>query len=495
MKHWLQRTALTVGLAMLAGMPAVSHAQQSQAKQQQLASVGNRLSPADRNLAHDIFKQLIEINTTLSVGSTTQAAEAMRQRLITAGFPAQDLVIAGSNPRRMNLVVRYRAGEGATEKPVLIIGHLDVVEARREDWTVDPFVFLERDGYYYGRGTQDMKCDDAEFVMAFIQLKKAGFVPKRDFILALTADEESGADNGVDWLVKNRPDLVSAAFAMNPDSGGLELQNGEPRRMLMEATEKVYADFDLTATNPGGHSSLPMPDNAIDDVAAGLLHIQRAPFPAELNEVTRAYLVKIAPEESPKDRALIDAVLRQPMDLAAAATLSEDPHFNALLHTTCVATMFQAGHAPNALPGDAHANVNCRILPGHSAEDVRQRLVAIVSDAKVTVSYKDEGGKLFATAPKRFTMAPPPLNTDLMSALKATMTEFYPGLPIIPVMESGASDSVYTMQAGIPSYGFSGIGIDADDERAHGRDERLRVPAYYAGVEFTEQLMRRLGSE
>ena len=454
------------------------------------------LSPADKTLARDVFQQLIETNTTDSVGSTTTAAEAMRARLLAAGFAPADVQIVGGKPKRMNLVVRYRGAPGSTEKPVLIIGHLDVVEARREDWTRDPFKLEESDGYFYGRGTQDMKSGDAEFVTSFILLKSAGFVPKRDFILALTADEEEGPDNGVQWILDHRRELIGdVAFAINPDAGGLELEDGKPRRMLLEATEKVYADFELSAANAGGHSSLPVPENAIYEVADALVKLQHAPFPAELNHVSRAYLEQILPAEKPERQALIRGVLQEPMDEGAAAKLSEDPQFNALLHTTCVATTMQAGHAPNALPGSAKANVNCRILPGHSAEEVRERLVAIAADPKLTIKYHDDDGTLSATAPKRFTIAPPPLREDLMKPLRAVVEQMYPGLPIVPEQESGASDSVHTMQAGIPSYGFTGIGVDANDMRAHGRDERLRVASYYAGVAFTERLLRALGSE
>lgn len=457
---------------------------------------------ADRQLAHDVLKTLIETNTTHSSGSTTAAAEKMRDLLLKNGFSPADMEIVGPNAKRMNLVVRYRAagsgkaaGAGTKEKPVLTIIHLDVVEALRSDWTLDPFVLTEKDGYFYGRGTQDVKSGDAAFVTSYILLKRAGFVPKRDLILALTADEEGGPDNGVDWLLKNRRDLVDAGLVVNPDAGGLLLRNGVPVEMGLEATEKTYADFAFTAMNPGGHSSRPVPDNAIYAVADALGRLEHSPFPAELNAVTRAYYeaeLKIAPAEK---RPLIARVLQQPMDQAAAAELSKDAGDNATLHTTCVATMMQAGHAPNALPGSAQANVNCRILPGHSAEEVRQELVRIVNDPRVKVHYKDEGGNLADTAPTRLSVTPPPLSDVLMKPLRKVTEEMWPGVPIVPDMESGASDSIYTSNAGIPSYGFSGIGIDEDDDRAHGRDERLRIEAYYQGVEFTRRFLRAIGDE
>jgi acetylornithine deacetylase/succinyl-diaminopimelate desuccinylase-like protein len=452
------------------------------------------LDAAQRKLARGIFEQLIQTDTTHSSGSTTSAAEKMRARMLEAGFAPGDMEIVGPSAKRMNLVVRYRA-EHSDAKPVLVICHLDVVEAKRSDWTVDPFKFLERDGYFYGRGTQDMKDSGASFVTSFLILKKQGWKPKRDIILALTADEESGGENGVDWLLKNRRELVDAAFAINPDAGGLVTENAKPLEMDLEATEKVYSDFQVSATNAGGHSSRPVPDNAIYAVADALGRLERTPFPAELNAVTRAYLQARAKLETPVRRRLIDQVLAKPMNLQAAVELSKDTGYNATLRTTCVATMMQAGHAVNALPGDAEANVNCRILPGHSPEEVRKRLAAIFHDPRLKVEFKDNDGSLKATAPERVAIAPPPLREDVMTPLKAITQAMWPGIPVVPEMETGASDSIYTMAAGIPSYGFSGMGIDEGDERAHGRDERIRVEAYYTGVAFTLRLVQAVGEE
>jgi acetylornithine deacetylase/succinyl-diaminopimelate desuccinylase-like protein len=418
----------------------------------------------------------------------------MRARMLDAGFAPGDMEIVGPSAKRMNLVVRYRA-EKSDAKPVLVIGHLDVVEAKREDWTVDPFKFLERDGYFYGRGTQDMKDSDASFVTSFLILKKEGWKPKRDIILALTADEESGGENGVDWLLKNRRELVDAVFAINPDAGGLVTENAKPVEMDLEATEKLYADFQVSASNAGGHSSRPAPDNAIYAVADALGRLERTPFPTELNAVTRAYLEEREKLETPARRKLIAQVLAKPLNQIAAAQLSADAGYNATLRTTCVATMMQAGHAVNALPGSAEANVNCRIMPGHSPEEVRQRLVAIFHDSRLKVEFKDNDGSLQATAPERAAIAPPPLREDVLKPLKAITQAMWPGTPVVPEMETGASDSIYTMAAGIPSYGFSGMGIDEGDERAHGRDERIRVESYYTGVAFTVRLVKALGEE
>jgi acetylornithine deacetylase/succinyl-diaminopimelate desuccinylase-like protein len=449
---------------------------------------------ADRALARNVLQTLIDTDTTHATGSTTATAEKMRSLLLQAGFPASDLTIAGPNPKRMNLVVRYRA-KHSDAKPVLTIIHLDVVEADRNEWSVDPFVLTEKDGYFYGRGTQDVKSGDAAFVTSFILLKKAGFQPKRDLILALTADEEGGADNGVAWLLSHRRDLIDASEVINPDAGGLALRDGKPVEMDLEATEKTYADYDLTATGPGGHSSRPLPDNAIYTLTAALGRLARSPFPIELNPVTRAYYEAELKLSGPQRRMLISRLLARPLDTRAAQHLARDPSDNATLRTTCVATMLQAGEAVNALPGSASANVNCRILPGHSAEEVRQQLVEIVNDEQVTVTYKDEGGKLSPTAPSRATVKPPPPLDDVLKPLRTITEAMWPGTPIVPTMELGASDSTYTSSAGIPSYGLSGIGIDQDDDRAHGRDERLRVEAYYQGVEFTRRFLQALGEE
>jgi acetylornithine deacetylase/succinyl-diaminopimelate desuccinylase-like protein len=449
----------------------------------------------DRALARDIFQQLIDIDTTHLTGSTRPAAMAMRDRLLHAGFPAGDIKVIGPNDHYMNLVVRYKSAEGSTMKPVLVIGHLDVVEAKRSDWTVDPFKLTEKDGYFYGRGTQDMKDSDAAYVTSFILLKKAGWLPKRDIILALTADEETGGDNGVQWLLKNVPSLVKAAFAINPDTGGLLLHDGKPVELDLAASEKIYADFQLTALNRGGHSARPVPDNAIYEVADALGRLERSPFPVELNPLTRVYLEVEARHEPQEKRMLISKVLGPDLDQAAAARLSQDSGYNALLRTTCVATLMQAGEAKNALPASATANVNCRIMPGHSPEEIRKRLVEIVDDVKMKVQYKDDSGALFDHAPTDKGAVPSALVPQLMASLRAVTSATWPGLGVIPEMSTGSSDSVYTWAAGIPTYGVSGMGIDDNDDRAHGKDERLRVDAFYTGVAFTQRLVKALGEQ
>ena len=456
-----------------------------------LAGVGHPAAPDP--LARDILRELINMNTTESVGDTAVAARAMARRLLAAGFPAADVqVLVGSNPKRGNLVARLR-GSGR-HKPVLILGHLDVVEAHREDWNLDPFTLQEKDGYFYGRGTQDMKDADAIAMATFIRLHAEGFVPDRDFILALTADEEAGTSNGVKWLLAEHRDLVDAEFAINQDAGGVDAVAGRPTAFNLEAAEKLYGDFELLATNRGGHSSLPTPDHAIYQLAQALVRLEHSPLPVELNAITRAWLQNMAKLETGQRAQDILAVLQTPMDTQAAERLTQDPIYNARLRTTCTATMLQGGHANNALPQRASANVNCRILPGHSLEEVQADLQRIVADPGVSVSWVDPAdGKLRARAPATMAMNPPPVNAELLAALQKSVGERWPGIPILPEMEPGASDSIYTMAAGIPSYGFCGVAIDVDDVRAHGRDERVRVVDFDEGMAFFHRFVRLLG--
>ncbi len=366
-----------------------------------------QIDDATRQLSHDIFKQLIEINTTDSVGNVTTAAEAMAQRFRDAGFPASDMQILGPNDRKKNLVVRLH-GSGK-HKPVLLIGHLDVVEARREDWTTDPFQFVEKDGYYYGRGTQDMKDGDAIMATTLIRFKKEGFVPDRDIILALTADEEGGTSNGVDWLIKNHRELIDAEFVLNHDGGGILSEQGKPQFMTVDASEKLYSDYQLTVTNPGGHSSLPKPDNAIYHLADGLARLEHYQFPFELTNITRAYYERMAKISTGERAADMRAILKNPPDMDAVARLSKDPIDNSIMHTTCVATRLNAGHANNALPQMAQANVNCRIIPGHAPEEIRQELEKVVADPKISV--KDMGA--IGGVNNRRSYPPPPLRPDV----------------------------------------------------------------------------------
>jgi len=452
-----------------------------------------QLDGQTRQYAHDVFKQLIEINTTDSVGNVTTAAEAMAQRFRDAGFAASDIQVLGPNDRKRNMVVRLH-GSGKY-KAVLLMGHLDVVEAHREDWTTDPFQFIEKDGYYYGRGTQDMKDGDAIMVTTLVRMKKEGFVPDRDIILALTADEEGGKSNGVDWLIKNHRELIDAEFVLNHDGGGITLENGKPVLMELDASEKLYADFRLTSTNPGGHSSLPVPDNAIYHLADALTRVQQYQFPFELNEVTRAYYERIAATAAPQRASDIKAILKTPPDMDAVARLSKDAVDNSTMHTTCVATRLSGGHANNALPQMAQANINCRILPGHSPEEVRKVLEQVVNDPKVKVQYVGPLGVVTDHAAERTSYPPPALRPEVMKPLERITAEMWPGTPVIPSMSTGASDGVYTNAAGLPTYCVSGEAIERTDIRAHGKDERIPVASFDRAVEFYYRFLRAVTTE
>jgi acetylornithine deacetylase/succinyl-diaminopimelate desuccinylase-like protein len=453
-------------------------------------------SPADRAEAREIFKQLIEINTTDTPGgNVTTAAVAIQKRFFDAGFSTEDVRLLGPDPRKQNLVVRMRAAGRSTEKPVLFLCHIDVVQALRTDWHTDPFEFVEKDGYYYGRGTQDMKDSDAALVFTFLRLHREGYKPHRDLILALTADEEGGKFNGADWLVRQHRDLVDAAFVINPDAGGVELDHGHTIVADVEATEKVYSDFQITAVNRGGHSSLPRPDNAIYELTTALNKLAAYSFPFELNEVTRNYFENLSKRETGQTATDMRAILASPPDLSAAARLSAEPSFNSNFRTTCVATRLSGGHANNALPQTAQANVNCRIFPGHSPEEIRKQLIAVFADPQLTVKYVSDAGVVADTAPERKAIAPPAPIKEVFDPLTRITQEIWPGTPVTPVMENGASDSIYFAQAGIPSYGYSAIALERDDDRAHGQDERLPVDSYWKSLDFFYAFAKELGGQ
>jgi acetylornithine deacetylase/succinyl-diaminopimelate desuccinylase-like protein len=448
-------------------------------------------SEAARQQARDIFKQLIEINTTDSVGNVTTATEAMAARLRDAGFPEQDVLVAGPNGRKKNLVARLH-GTGP-QKPILFLAHLDVVEARREDWTTDPFQFVEKDGYFYGRGTVDIKDGAAILVENFIRAKKSGLKPARDLILALTADEEGGNFNGVEWLLKHHRDWIDAEYCVNLDGGDFMSENGKKIYGAVQASEKVYVDVQLETRNPGGHSSRPTRENAIYELAEGLAHLSKFKFPAQLNEITRSMLEKSAAIEGGPFAADMKAAAKTPPDTAAMARLSENPFYNAILRTTCVATMLSGGHAPNALPQTARANVNCRILPGEDPKDIRQTLIRVVDDPRIQVDFveqRDADGDV--TPPVR--VPPSPLRPEVMKAVESSAASVWGTLPILPVMDTGASDGRFLRAAGMPTYGIAGVFLDLDNRRAHGQDERVRVQDFYDGLEFNYKLMQTLAA-
>ena len=458
-------------------------------------SLSAQIDNGTRQLSRDILAQLIGINTTDRSGDNTAAAQAMVTRLLDAGFPAGDVTVLVPPGRKNkgNLVARLHGVPGSTLKPVLLIGHLDVVEALRSDWTTDPFQLVEKDGFYYGRGTQDMKSQDVMMLTTFIRMKKEGYKPPRDLILALTSDEEGGTANGVDWLLKNHRDLIDAEFVLNTDSGGVNTEKGRPIDVGIAATEKLYADFQLTVLNPGGHSSIPVPDNAIYHLADALGRLEKFAFPFELNPVTRTYFEKLSTHESPQNSADMKAMLGTPPDPAAIARLSADPHYNSLTHTTCVATRLSAGHANNALPQTAQAIVNCRILPGHPAEDVRQELIRVFADPKVAVRYIDSNtDKATDKAPDKSAPLPAAPRADVVKTMEKIADSMWPGAAVVVDMETGASDGKYTMAAGMPTFGVGEIAVDHDDIRAHGKDERVRVSSFYEGVDFFYRYLKAL---
>ena len=442
------------------------------------------LAPQQK-LAHEIYKELVETNTADSVGSVTKAAEALAARFRAAGFPASDvqLLVPPGKPTKGNLVVRYRGrGRG---KPLLLLAHLDVVAALRSDWTMDPFTLNERDGYFYGRGTSDDKAMAAIFVANLLRDRRAGWVPERDVVLALTADEEGGDANGVEWLLAEHRDLIDAAYAINEGGGG-SLRGGKPLLNSVQAAEKVPVNFTITATNRGGHSSVPRPDNAIYQLAHALEALERFRFPVRLNEVSRAFFERGAALETPAVGAAMRAILANPDDSAASAALSANPRYNSMLRTTCVATRLLGGHAYNALPQTASANVNCRIVPGETPEQVRDVLARAFADSGVhiteTVAIHEKSGA-----------APSPLTAELMTPVtEITHAMFGANVPVIPSMSTGATDGRFLRPAGIPTYGVSGIFSDPADARAHGRDERLLVKSFYDGQEFLSRLVHRL---
>jgi len=369
------------------------------------------------------------------------------------------------------------------------------VEALRTDWHTDPFQFVEKGAYFYGLGTQDMKDSDAALVATFLRLHREGYKPKRDLVLALTADEEGGKLNGAQWLVQNHRELVDAAYVINPDSGGVELDHGRPVVADVEATEKVYADYEVTATNPGGHSSRPRPDNAVYELTTALGKLQAYTFPFELNPVTRTYFENLAKEEKGQMAEDIRAILASPPDPSAAARLSQEPSFNANFRTTCVPTRLSGGHANNALPQTAQANINCRIFPGHSPEDIRQQLIGVLGDPRLTVRYVSDSGHASETAPERKAIVPPDPIQEVFEPLTRLTQAIWPGIPVTPVMENGASDSIYFAQAGIPCYGYSAIALERDDDRAHGQDERLPIDSYWKSLDFFYAFAKELGGK
>jgi acetylornithine deacetylase/succinyl-diaminopimelate desuccinylase-like protein len=436
----------------------------------------------DERAARAIFAELIGINSTHERGATTPAARAVARRLLAAGFPAKDVVIAGPHPARQNLVARLR-GTGA-RPPILLLAHLDVVEALRADWTLDPFVLTEKDGYFYGRGTSDIKDMAAIFAQTMVALKRDRVPLDRDVILALTADEEGGDDNGVQWLLAHRRPLVEAAYVINGDGGDPLMRDGKVYARNVQASEKVYMDLRLEVHNPGGHSSMPVPENAIYRLAAALSRVAAYEFPARLNEVTRAYFTRAA-AASPDTIAARMRMVGESGDTAAMRRLSAGSAWlNAVLRTTCVATRLEGGHAYNALPQLAAANINCRMLPDERPEDVVETIRRVVADTAVQISVSSPAKP----------SPPSPLVPEVLEPVDSITAAMWPGAAVVPSMETGATDGLFFRSEGIPVYGVSGVALDDDDMRAHGQDERIRVDAYFQGLEFTMRLVKALAA-
>lgn len=439
----------------------------------------------DQQLAREIYKELIEINTGVTTGNITTAAVAMAKRFRAAGIPEADIFVGGPRPEKHNVVARIRGKGGPNAgKPLLLLAHIDVVEALKADWSpeFDPFVFTEKEGYYYGRGTADDKAMAAIFVANVFRMRREGWAPDRDIIIALTADEESGPFNGVDWLLKNHKDKVDAEWIINEGAGGT-LRDGKPLFNAIQTTEKVTTNFTLQVTNKGGHSSVPRDDNAITQLADALAKVGRYGFPAQLNETTRAFFTSTAALEEPTVGRAMRAIVSNPSDPNALRVLSADPRYNSMLRTSCVATELKGGHATNALPQLAEANINCRIYPGVTTESVRDSLIRVIGDTGVKVLIRSQ--------------RPPSPSTGLLPAVLEPVTQItrqmWGDIPVIPTMSTGATDSRFFRALGVPAFGVSGLFSDPTvDARAHGRDERMRMQSFYEGQEFLYRLTKAL---
>ena len=455
---------------------------------QKVAPPGPATLNAHQRLGREIYQQLVEINTVDSVGSVTKAVDAMAARFRAAGFPAEDIqiLIPEGKPTKGNLVVRYHGKGGpAARKPILLLAHLDVVAAVRSDWPRDPFRLVEQNGYFLGRGSSDDKAMAAIFVSNVLRMKAEHYVSDRDVILALTSDEESGNANGVEWLLATHRPSIEADYALNEGGGGV-LAGDTPLFHSIGAAEKVYIDFTLTATNPGGHSSVPRPDNAIYELAEALTKLSSFVFPVELNEVTKPFFEQTAKvEQRAGIAAAMRALVANPSDAAAAATISTEPVYASMMRTTCVATRLSGGHAYNALPNIATANVNCRVAPTSNAPSVVATLTQAIADTGVKITFT------LPNAPK-FGRAPSPVDPQLLEAVTDLTKKMWGNIPVIPTMSTGASDGAYLRGAGIPTFGVSGLFMQPGESNVHGRDEKMRVKSFYEGLDFLDQVVRRI---
>ena len=467
-------------LSLLAPLIAVSSTRAQ-------APLASPLPAEYQRLARDVLTEAVNTNTTASVGSTAALARKLQARLLAAGYATGDVHIVGSDPKNQNLIVRLR-GRPSVKKPILLAAHLDVVEATKADWTADPFTLRLENGFFLGRGAEDDKSGVTVLITNLIRWKREKWTPDRDVIAFFSADEESDATKGVQWVLAHARNLIDAEFCLNTDGGGVELANGKPRAFGVEASEKVYVTFRLAATNPGGHSSRPRPDNAIYQLAHALARLESYTFPVKLNEVSRTQLERSAALQSPDTAADMRLIAKGYANSspdaeaqAAMARLSREPSFNALFRTTCVATMLDGGHAENALPQRARAMVNCRMLPNDSPAEVEQTIKRIAGDSvAVTVVY--------APVPSE----PSPLRADLMSLLDQLSVRYFHGAPVIPAMALGASDGLYLRNAGIPTYSLSVIAEVDGESNAHGLNEKVRERSIYDAVAFWNDMVRGL---
>ena len=435
----------------------------------------------DQVRGREILKEMIETDTTSAHGNTTIVAENLAKRFLAAGFAPADVMVLGDNPKKRNLIVRVH-GRGERQ-PVLLFAHLDVVEARREDWHYDPFKLTEDGGYFYGRGTIDIKGAGAALVETLLRLHEEHFVPRGDYILALTAGEEDGEDNGIQWLLAHRPELLKAAYGLNQDDNGPATRDGKPFMLTIETAEKVYLSYTLTVRNPGGHSSLPTPDNAIYRLAQGLVKLSAMQFPLRTNSVTRGYYAGLAAQNSGTTAADMRAVAHDPSNTAATARIAASSiNNNAQLRSTCVATMLEGGHAENALPAMARATVNCRLLPDEDLDQV---------DVLLKKTVNDPGIEIARVAPPNLSPASP-VDAILFAQIAKVAATVWNPIPVIPYMSAGASDSVFLRSLGMPVYVYNGIPIDVDEDRWHGQDERIPVASFYQSLEFNYRLFKAL---
>ncbi len=431
---------------------------------------------------HELYKELVETNTTLSVGSCTLAAEKMAARLKAAGYTDSDITMfaAPDHPKEGGLVAILK-GSDPKLKPMLLLAHIDVVEAKREDWTRDPFVMVEENGYYYARGTADDKAMAAMWTDSLIRFKQSGYKPKRTIKVALTCGEETTyAFNGAQWLAQNRPELIAAEFALNEGGGGDSDGKGKLISQSMQVGEKAVQNFRIEATNPGGHSSIPIPDNAIYDLADALVKIRAYEFPVELTDTTRAYFRAIGAQKGGEEGAALIAIAANPNDKAADAIVSKDRIYHSMLRTTCVATLIDGGHANNALPQRAGANINCRMFPGRTVEETSAALAAAIGNPKITIA---------TVPPIRPIAVPPPLDPKIMGPATKLAAKYFPGVPVIPVMATGGTDAIFLAAIGIPVYGVPGPWGDPDGNGAHGLNERMEVKSVMVGRDYLHDLV------